>query len=44
MQDFLLQDQSQRMNFPGVAEGCWEYRVPQDYQATFTSTIEKIYN
>ncbi len=44
MQDFLLQDQRQRMNFPGVAEGCWEYSVPHNFQDTFARTIHKILN
>ncbi len=42
MQDFLMQDQDQRMNIPGQAENCWEYRAPNGYQGKVTQTINKV--
>ena len=32
IQDLLLQDEKSRMNIPGKTEGCWEYKLPKNYQ------------
>lgn len=42
MQDYLLQDSNHRMNYPGRAENCWDYRVPKNYQKQFTKNLAKI--
>ncbi len=42
MQDFLLQDEKFRMNVPGRAEDCWEYKVPNNYKKKFIKTLSKI--
>lgn len=42
IQDFLMQDKSARMNIPGTAVGCWEYRVPESYKKRFAKTIKAI--
>ena len=40
MQDFLMQDASQRTNIPGVARGCWEYRCPENYKKDFQKNLK----
>ena len=40
MQDFLMQDESQRTNIPGKARGCWEYRCPQNYKSQFQKNLK----
>lgn len=42
IQDFLFQGEEFRINIPGQAAGCWEYRVPQNYKKTFSSTLKVI--
>ncbi len=42
IQDLLLQGGDTRMNTPGQAEGCWEYRVPKDYQQALDKTLSKL--
>lgn len=32
IQDLLLQNQNYRMNVPGRAEDCWEYKLPKNYK------------
>lgn len=41
-QDFMMQDERWRMNYPGVAAGCWEYRLCKNYQKKMAKTIEKL--
>jgi len=42
MQDFLLQDENFRINIPGQAKGCWDYRAPKNYKKTFSKTAHRI--
>ncbi|MBR4998821.1 MAG: 4-alpha-glucanotransferase, partial [Clostridia bacterium] len=42
IQDLLKQDSKQRMNIPGVAKNCWEYKVPQNYQTSILKTLNQI--
>jgi len=32
IQDYLMQDEKYRMNVPGQAAGCWEYKMPKKYE------------
>ena len=32
MQDYLLQNEKYKMNTPGKSDGCWDYRVPTNYE------------
>ena len=41
-QDFMLQDEKWRMNYPGVAAGCWEYRLCNDYQKKMTKMLHQL--
>ena len=42
IQDFLMQDQSFRINYPGVAADCWEYRFNNKYKKQFAKTIKQL--
>ena len=42
IQDFLLQGEAFRMNIPGKTEGCWEYRVPKNFEKIFKKTLRKL--
>ena len=41
MQDYLMQNEKEKMNTPGKAEGSWEYRVPQNYKKRFEKNLRK---
>ena len=41
MQDYLMQNEKEKMNTPGKAEGSWEYRVPQNYKKRFEKNLKK---
>ena len=40
MQDYLLQNEKHKMNTPGKADGCWDYRVPSNYEKIFAKNIK----
>lgn len=42
IQDYLVQNEKQRMNVPGQAAGCWEYKMPNKYEAKVAKTLSKI--
>ena len=42
IQDLLMQDEESRMNVPGQAADCWEYKMPQKYEECVKNTLEKI--
>lgn len=42
IQDLLMQDGNYRMNIPGQAYGCWEYRVSKDYKGKAEETLNRI--
>ena len=42
IQDLLLEGSEKRMNVPGRAESCWEYKVPKNYKKIFKHTLKKI--
>ncbi len=42
LQDLLLQNSKQRMNIPGQAENCWEYRAPYNIEKLFKKNLRKI--
>lgn len=42
IQDYLLQDESSRMNYPGRAADCWEYRVPNNYKKVIQQNLKEI--
>lgn len=44
IQDYLMQNEKEKMNTPGQAKGCWEYRVPISYKKTFTRNLKKFLN
>ncbi|MBR2909393.1 MAG: 4-alpha-glucanotransferase [Clostridia bacterium] len=44
IQDLLMQDASARMNVPGRAEGCWDYRLPKDYQERVNQNLKLMMN
>lgn len=41
IQDILMQGSNSRMNIPGQAKGCWEYKLPLDYKENFRKNILK---
>lgn len=41
-QDFMFQDDRWRMNYPGVAAGCWEYRLCKDYQKKMSKMLAQL--
>ena len=41
MQDFLMQNEKFRTNYPGRAEGCWEYKVPNNYKSKFKRNLKE---
>ena len=43
MQDMLLQSETEKMNIPGQAAGCWDYRVPKNYKKQFNKTCKKLF-
>ncbi len=42
IQDYLMQNEKHRINYPGQAENCWEYRVPKKYEKQFNKTLKKL--
>ena len=42
IQDLLCQDGKSRMNVPGQAAGCWEYKMPKIYSKKVQKTLAKI--
>lgn len=42
IQDLLFEGAEHRMNIPGQAAGCWEYRAPKKYQKQITQNLTKI--
>ena len=42
LQDLLVQDEKSRMNTPGRAEGCWEYKAPANYKNKARKLIDKL--
>jgi len=42
LQDMLMQDESQRMNTPGRAADCWEYKAPLNYKKKFNKMLKNI--
>ena len=42
IQDLLLQGEKFRMNIPGKAAHCWEYKVPKNYAKKVQKTLSKI--
>lgn len=42
IQDLLNQDEKCRMNIPGVAQNCWEYKVPKNYKNLISNTLNQI--
>ena len=44
IQDFLMQGEEHRINTPGQAFGCWEYRVPRNYKTLFSKNLHKFLN
>lgn len=43
MQDMLLQSETEKMNIPGQAAGCWDYRVPKNYKKQFNKTCKQLF-
>lgn len=43
LQDLLLQNSKHRMNIPGQAENCWEYRAPKNLEKFFKKNLRKIF-
>lgn len=41
-QDFMFEGEDFRMNIPGVAANCWEYRLPNNYKFKIKQTLQKI--
>jgi 4-alpha-glucanotransferase len=41
-QDFMFEGEDFRMNIPGVAANCWEYRLPNNYKFRIKQTLQKI--
>ena len=39
IQDLLMQGGKYRMNVPGQAAGCWEYKVPKNYMKLAKKTL-----
>ena len=39
IQDLLMQGGKYRMNVPGQAAGCWEYKVPKSYMKLAKKTL-----
>lgn len=44
IQDYLMQNEKEKMNTPGKAEGSWEYRVPANYKNRFEKNLKKFLN
>ena len=42
IQDYLMQNGKYRMNVPGQAAGCWEYKMPSKYKAKVAKTLSMI--
>jgi len=42
VQDLLLQGEEFRTNVPGKAQGCWEYRLPENYKTKIKQTLKII--
>ena len=42
MQDLLFQDGKSRINIPGQAAGCWEYKMPKRYKKRVRKALSKI--
>ena len=42
IQDFLVQGEEYRINIPGQAADCWEYRMPIKYKNRFIKTLKNI--
>ena len=42
IQDLLLQDERYRMNVPGQADFCWDYKVPNNYKARMSKVLKQI--
>lgn len=41
-QDLLMQGEEHRMNVPGQAANCWEYKLPINYKFKIKQTLQKI--
>jgi len=39
IQDYLMQGAKYRMNMPGQAADCWEYKVPKNYETKIEKTL-----
>lgn len=42
IQDYLMQGEKYRMNIPGQAAGCWEYKMPSKYENKVKKLLEKV--
>ena len=42
MQDLMLQDGRSRMNIPGQAKNCWEYKLPKNYKKKAKKVLKLI--
>ena len=42
IQDLLKEDENKRMNIPGQAQNCWEYKVPNNYKTSINRTLKEI--
>lgn len=42
VQDLLFEGSSSRMNIPGKADGCWEYRLPSNYKERMHQNLKLI--
>lgn len=43
VQDILMQSETEKMNIPGQAAGCWDYRLPRNYKKIFNKTCKLLF-